>query len=209
MGAGASEMEVTGRMRARWDRRHLAGALAWLLLAGLLAGYAAIPQQEARAQKPSRDDVQAAYLYNFGKFVRWPENAGHGPIQVCVAGEDSFGQTIGRLTAGEQIEGRALQVRNVERPEAEAGCAILFVGAVERGREDSFLAAAAGKPILTVGDGPDFLARGGMIQFLLVEDHVRFSVNLDAANRNGVGLSSELLKVAMSVTGKPQSGGAQ
>jgi hypothetical protein len=48
-----------------------------------------------------------------------------------------------------------------------------------------------------------------MIQFFQVEDHVRFSVNLDAANRNGVGLSSELLKVAVSVKGKPQGGGAR
>jgi hypothetical protein len=207
--AGTTEMAVRRQMRARWDRWRSVPALVSLLLAGLVAAYAAMPPQEARAQKPSRDDVQAAYLYNFGKFVRWPENAGHGPIQVCVAGEDSFGQTIGRLTAGEQIDGRALQVRSLDRPEAEVGCAILFVGTSEHGREDSFLAAAAGKPILTVGDGPDFLTRGGMIQFFQVEDHVRFSVNLDAANRNGVGLSSELLKVAVSVKGKPQGGGAR
>lgn len=202
-------MAVRSQKRTRGGRlRSRAAWLACWLAAGLAAA-GGIWSREAEAQKPSRDDVQAAYVYNFGKFVRWPENAGHGPIQVCVAGEDSFGQTIGRLTAGEQIDGRALQVRSLDRPEAEVGCAILFVGTSEHGREDSFLAAAAGKPILTVGDGPDFLTRGGMIQFFQVEDHVRFSVNLDAANRNGVGLSSELLKVAVSVKGKPQGGGAR
>jgi len=165
--------------------------------------------QEAGAQKPSRDDVQAAYLYNFGKFVRWPENAGHGPIEVCVAGDDSFGQVMGRLVAGEQINGRRFEVRNLDRPEGAGACAIVFVDTAEPVREDAFLAAAAGKPILTVGDAPDFLARGGMIQFLLVEDHVRFSVNLAAASRCGVGLSSELLKVAVAVTGKPETGGTK
>jgi hypothetical protein len=173
-----------------------------------VAAYAAIPPPEAKAQL-SRDDVQAAYLYNFGKFVRWPESAGHGSMQVCVAGDDSFGQTMERLVSGEQINGRGFEVRNVDRPEGAGTCAILFVHTADRAREDAFLAAAAGKPILTVGEAPDFLARGGMIQFVLVEDHVRFSVNLEAANRNGVNLSSELLKVAVAVTGKPVNGGAK
>jgi hypothetical protein len=74
---------------------------------------------------------------------------------------------------------------------------------------DTFLAAAEGKPILTVSDSPDFLAHGGMIQFVQVEDHVRFSVNLDACSRHSVALSSELLKVAVAVTGKSGTGGAK
>jgi hypothetical protein len=83
------------------------------------------------------------------------------------------------------------------------------VGTEERAREDSFLAAAQGKPILTVGEGPDFLAHGGMIQFLLVGDHVRFAVNLEAVIRHRIVLSSELLKVAVTVTGNPGTGGAK
>ncbi|MGB7134131.1 MAG: YfiR family protein [Acidobacteriaceae bacterium] len=162
--------------------------------------------REARAQRPSQDDVEAAYLYNFGKFVRWPASGGQGPLEICIAGPETFEKTVSRLAAGEQINQRPLAVRMVERPEGAAGCSILFVGAMDRARIDGYLGAAAGKPVLTVGESPDFLDRGGMIQFVPVEEHVRFSVNLDAANRCGVGLSSELLKVAVRVTGKPESG---
>jgi hypothetical protein len=163
----------------------------------------------APAQEPSRDDVQAAYLYNFGKFVRWPESRGFGPMVVCVAGQDPFGQTIGKLVDGEQIDGHRLEERNLDRPEGAGACSILFVGATARGQEAGFLAAAEGKPILTVSDAPDFLAHGGMIQFVQVEDHVRFSVNLDACSRHSVALSSELLKVAVAVIGKSGTGGAK
>jgi hypothetical protein len=163
----------------------------------------------ARAEKPSRDDVQAAYLYNFGKFVRWPESRGLGPMLVCVAGQDPLGQTIGKLVDGEEINGRPVQERNLDRPEGVGACSILFVGATAHGQEAGFLAAAEGKPILTVSDSPDFLAHGGMIQFVQVEDHVRFSVNLDACSRHSVALSSELLKVAVAVTGKSGTGGAR
>ncbi len=165
-------------------------------------------QQEGWAQRPTRDEVQAAYLYNFGKFVRWPQGVDHGPIVLCVAEADSFGLTVSRLVTGEEIGGRPVQERNLDTPDGVGACSILFVGATGRDREESFLAAAKAKPILTVGDSPDFLALGGAVQFVLVGDHVRFSVNLDACSRHRMNLSSELLKVAVTVTGNPGTGGA-
>jgi len=183
--------------RRRWAARALLAIGALLFF----------PGPGALAQLPTRDEVEAAYLYNFGKFVRWPAAAAQGPLTICVAAPASLRDALGRLVAGEQINGRPLEVKGLDRPESVAGCSILFVGSAEAGRMDAFLAAAAGKPVLTVGDGPDFLVRGGTIQFVLMEDHVRFSVNLNAANREGLSLSSELLKVAVSVTGQPQTGG--
>lgn len=192
---GAAE---AGRRRRQW------------LAAGVLAALTALVSAPgARGQRPSQDEVEAAYLYNFGKFVRWPETEGQGPLRICVAGSSTFEQTVNRLVAGAQIGDRLVEVREAERPEDTAGCSILFVGAMEEAREDAFLGATSGKPVLTVGEARDFLSRGGMIEFVPVEDHVRFAVNLDAANRSGVGLSSELLKVAVSVTGKPGKGGAR
>jgi len=196
------KVRPAGRSQRGW--RLAAAVLAALTVLGSAPG--------ARAQRPSQDEVEAAYLYNFGKFVRWPETEGQGALRICVAGSDGFEQTVSRLVAGEQIANRPVEVRRAEGPEDTAGCSILFVGGMETAREDAFLGATAGKPVLTVGEARDFLSRGGMIEFVPVEDHVRFAVNLDAANRSGVGLSSELLKVAVSVTGKPEKagkGGAQ
>lgn len=162
----------------------------------------------AKGQGASAEDVEAAYLYNFGKFVRWPESGGHEPLLICIAGQDSFGQDVTRLVSGEQINGHSLEARMLRRGETAQGCSILFVSATERARLERLLAETEGRPMLTVSDAPDFLARGGIIQFVLVEDHVRFSVNLDAAARHGLVLSSELLKVAVSVTGRPGQGGS-
>ncbi|MFZ0632232.1 MAG: YfiR family protein [Acidobacteriaceae bacterium] len=201
-------MELTagpgrGNARARRLRWWLGG---WLLaVAG--AASAGLPAQNARAQRPSRDDVEAAYLYNFGKFVRWPSSSTQGPLVICVAAQDSLSQALSGLVTGEQIDQRPLQVKAVDNPGAVAGCSILFIGPTDPGRLNALLTAAAGKPILTVGDAPDFLVRGGAIQFVQMEDHVRFSVNLGAAGHSGLGLSSELLKVAVSVTGRPGTGG--
>lgn len=181
---------------------------ARLLLAGL-AVFCVIASGAVEAQKLSRDDVEAAYLYNFGKFVRWPESTLQRPMLVCVAGQDPLGQTLDRVVEGERINGRQLVERNLDGPDGVGDCSILFIGTTEHARAESFLTAAEGKPILTVGDAPDFLAQGGMIEFVQVADHVRFSVNLDACERHRVALSSELLKVAVTVTGRHETGGPQ
>ncbi|MGA7524127.1 MAG: YfiR family protein [Acidobacteriaceae bacterium] len=193
-------MRDRSRSRARW--------LAGLLLAVVGVTSVGLLVPGARAEGPSRDDVEAAYLYNFGKFVRWPAGSAQGPLLICVAAQDSFTQALAPLVAGEQIDQRPLQVKAVDDPSKVSGCSMLFIGLTDPGRIDAFLAAVEGKPILTVGDVPDFLVRGGTIQFVLMEDHIRFSVNLSAASRSGLDLSSELLKVAVSVTGRRGTGGA-
>jgi hypothetical protein len=200
-----------GRQREETEGAPVRRAVAWILrrIAATTAIVFVLLLQAGQAQKTSRDDVQAAYLYNFGKFVRWPQGVDRGPMLVCIAGRDPFGQAVGKLVDGEEIGGRPVEERDLEGPEGVGACSILFVGTGENAREGSFLAAAQGKPILTVGEGPDFLAHGGMIQFLLVGDHVRFAVNLEAVIRHRIVLSSELLKVAVTVTGNPGTGGAK
>ncbi len=183
--------------------------LGFLVLIAVAAGVREMPAVVADTDRASLGDVEAAYLFNFGKFVRWPGDPGHGPMLICVAGKDPFAQTVAHLVTGERLNDRPLQVRNLDRAEAVQGCAILFVGAGQRAQLDRYLSAAAGKPILTVGDSPDFLARGGIVQFVFEDDHVRFSVNLNAANRNGLALSSQLLKVAVSIVGNSGTGGTR
>ena len=193
-------MLQTPRLRViRW--------LALPLLACVAASAAVVAPVKTESQRASLDDVEAAYLYNFGKFVRWPEAAAGTPLVICIAGSDSFQEAVAHLVGDERIGGRDVQTRRVESRAAIPACSILFVDAEESDRLGTYLAAADGKPVLTVSDAPDFLDRGGIIQFVFDGDHVRFSVNLSAAGHNGLTLSSELLKVAVHVTGSQGRGG--
>jgi hypothetical protein len=162
----------------------------------------------AAASQPSQSDVEAVYLFDFGKFVRWPAGADQGPMSICVAGSPSFSSGLEKLVTNESIDGRTLGVRRVLRADDESNCAILFIDATQREHAEELLQGVADKPTLTVSDLPDFLARGGMIQFQVVEKRVRFSVNLDAVNRGHLTMSSELLKVARTVKSRTPEGAA-
>jgi hypothetical protein len=159
------------------------------------------------AQKPTEYDIKAAYLFNFGKFLRVPDEPAvsrRTSFDICVLGRNDFGGTLERLTANEQNNGLPERTVNVASAAEAKDCAILFLSSSEVDRVDGELADLAGAPVLTVSDMPRFLEHGGMIALEMQGNHVRFSVALDAVNRAGLMLSSELLKVASRVTGKPK-----
>ncbi len=143
-------------------------------------------------------DVEAAYLYNFGKFVQWPAapDSSSQPFSICILGQDNFGKNLDDTIAGEAIQGRKIIARRLSSAEAADKCQIVFIGLSEDTRLTRDLEALHEKPVLTVSNLPDFLERGGAIQFLIQNNRVRFAVNLPAAKRAGLELSSELLKVA-------------
>lgn len=185
-----------GRSRAR---RCLGGLIAATCL---LASAAPLC-----AQKPTEYDIKAAYLFNFGKFLRVPDEPAvsrRTSFDICVLGRNDFGGTLERLTANEQNNGLPERTVNVASAAEAKDCAILFLSSSEVDRVDGELADLAGAPVLTVSDMPRFLEHGGMIALEMQGNHVRFSVALDAVNRAGLTLSSELLKVASRVTGKPK-----
>ena len=189
----------------RFSLRQNTGAVR-VLVAALLTACAAIPLV-AQSPKPGEYEVKAAYLLNFGKFVRHaPPEPTRSSFDICLLGHDDMGRTINDLASNESIDGLPIHVRRVPDVTDAKTCAILFISASEGDRLREDLAILAGSDILTVGDAPDFLDRGGMVQFVLISSHLRFAINLNAANRAHLVFSSELLRVASSVTGKPQTG---
>ncbi len=150
----------------------------------------------------SQFDVEAAYLYNFAKFVRWPGSAPGRPLAICIAGQNPFGGVLPDLVRGEKIDDRPVTVRSIDRAAEAADCSLLFIGANQGRMAKGWIDAVAGRPVLTVSDSPDFLASGGIIQFVIAGDRVRFQVDLDAAMANHLALSSQLLKVAVKVVGR-------
>ena len=164
------------------------------------------------AQKPkvSEYQVKATYLYNFGRFVQWPPNATTAKgdsFSICVLGRDPFGPSLDSTLAGETMDGKPLAAKRISTPRDAEGCRILFISSTEENHLKEILAALDESSILTVSDMPAFSRRGGMIQFVLEGDKVRFEINLTKAESAKLTLSSELLKVATAVRRNARSGG--
>jgi hypothetical protein len=159
---------------------------------------------EAQQARPTESQVKAAYLYNFGKFVRWQADAAPstGSFDICVLGKDPFGAVLDVTVANESIDSRKITVRRVVSVQEAAHCSILFISASEERHLAVILVSAQRLGMLTVSDMPKFAERGGTIGFITQQEKIRFEVNRAAAEQSHLTLSSELLKVATRVIDK-------
>jgi hypothetical protein len=158
----------------------------------------------AQSSRPTQPQVEAAYLFNFGKFVTWPaDRAQTDSFAICILGKDPFGSVLDATVAGESIGNKKIVVQRLARIQEASGCNILFISSSEDGRLNSILAAAEKMSLLTVSDTKHFAARGGTIGLITQQDKIRFEVNRTAAEHCHLTVSSELLKVAVRVIEVP------
>nr|MDP9121118.1 YfiR family protein [Acidobacteriota bacterium] len=157
------------------------------------------------APAPSLEyDVKAAFLFNFAKFVEWPPETfpdERAPLALCIIGDDPFGASLESLVAGEKLDHRPLTVRHTSRPGDLKSCQIAFIARSEEARMPEILAALRGTSVLSVGESDHFAEQGGIIQFVLEANRVRFAVNLDALEHTRLKASSKLLRLARVISG--------
>jgi hypothetical protein len=143
--------------------------------------------------------VKAAFLLNFADFVRWPEGAlADDTFTIGILGQDPFDSALDSL-AGKTARGRRVVVRRYDDPEDARAADILFICASEKRALPRILKTIRGNSILTVGDSKNFGRSGVMINLLLLHKRVGFEINLAAAHRDGLQISSNLLKLAQEV----------
>ena len=155
----------------------------------------------AQVPSPASEDVEAAYLYQFGRYVDWPPDLVNASptFDICVLGTDPLGEALREVVAGKAITGRQVAAKRILGLDESAACRILFVSTSENARVPEILKALEGTRTLTVGRGADFTRLGGMIGFTSDDRRVRFVVNLAAADAAKLMLSSQLLRVAVRV----------
>ena len=178
----------------------LAGALL-LLLPALFAARAAaqgLGQPEDIARQ-----IKAAYLYKFASYVEWPRGAfarDDSPIVIGVIGDDPLATELERMVVGKTVDDRRLVVRELQRGAPLEGVHVLFVGHARGKSLAATLAAARGQPLLVVSDSHEAHALGSMINFVMVDQRLRFEVALKPATDNGLKLSALMLTAAYRVT---------
>lgn len=151
-----------------------------------------------RGQTATTDEVKAAFLFNFAKFVEWPA-MNDGALQIGVLGNDGLGDSLREIVRGKTVNGRPLATRRVNPNDDLSRLHVLFVGASEKARVADVLKRVEGSSVLTVSDVDKFCHQGGVIALTQEGNHVRFDINLDAADRSKLKVSSKLLTLARTV----------
>ena len=173
---------------------------ALLLVLGIAAGVLALPGASLAVDlhPPGEYEVKAAFLYNFTKYVEWPVPAfreSGDSLVICVLGRDPFGSILDETLRGESVHAKKLAIRRLARVDEAAGCHVLFVSSSEERDVARILKAIEVTSVLTVGEVEGFAERGGIVNLRKEQNKVRFDINVEAAERSGLKISSQLLKL--------------
>jgi hypothetical protein len=147
--------------------------------------------------------IRGALIYKFAKFVEWPAVQAGAPktFAIGVLHDAAFAELIQRKVDGLSVHGLAVEVRSLDASSMARECRVVFIAPAPRADIEAALSALGSSPVLTVGSQPDFLEAGGMINFIVHEDTIRFVVNAAASQRAGLALDARLLKAAHAVEG--------
>jgi len=141
-------------------------------------------------------EVKAVILSRFLELARWPGQSASEPRRwrVGIFGKDTFGSSL-KLLTGKKISGSKVIVAKVSSLAQARRCQMVFVSSTERTRTPELLNGLADQPVLTVGESPEFVHHGGIINLLLVEKHIELEVNPSAAKKAGLLLHPGLIKL--------------
>lgn len=173
--------------------------LRFQLVLFLLAG---MSTQLCRAEL-SELQVKSAYVFNFIKFVEWPEKAIRtgDKLKLCVVGDDELLASLAALN-GRKAGTNELLVLHAGSNTIWSSCHVLYIGEREQRRLIPIIKSLGSAPVLTISDIPGFAERGGDIGLLYRNNKMLFEVNLASTRRAGLRLSSQMLNLAANIFGK-------
>jgi hypothetical protein len=149
------------------------------------------------ASERRADQLKAAYLLNFIKFVDWPAPAAGDVLTVCFAGGGGVHDALAIGIESKKAANHPLTLRQLESTSAAQGCNVLYVDA--QSLSGGQYSQQGKLPMLTISDAKGFARTGGMIEVYTDSNRLRFSVNIDTAQKAGLRISSSLLQLAASI----------
>ncbi len=145
------------------------------------------------------DEVKAAFVYNFAKFIEWPSGKINEHINLCILGESPLGFSALKAIDGRTAQDKQLVTKLLNKSDELKDCHIVFIAASERTKVEKLLKAAHQQHALTVSDMAGFAEAGGIIGLVKEDEKIRFEINLFAAKEAGLMISSRLLSLALAI----------
>ena len=161
----------------------------------LFSSLAVVPKANAQ----SEDQIMAAFLFNFARYVEWPKDAfedRRAPVTICILAADAFADVVSKTVSGKLVDNRPVGVQPISDLKSSGSCHILFIGRDAKQSHADAIAALDGQSVFAVSDRAGFASDGGIANFFRADSRIRFEINPSAALKVGLKISSRLLRLA-------------
>ena len=147
---------------------------------------------------PLEYQIKAAFIYNFVKFVEWPaRDSGQtkDPVVIGVLGDSPILEALQSIIIKKNQRGK-IKVKQVQEPEDLKKSHVLFISRSDKTQLQSTIDALNQSNVLTISEVKKFAEMGGMINFFLEKEKIRFEINPEAAEKAELKISSKILRLA-------------
>lgn len=179
------------------------GAAGWQRWAAGLLSCAAMGSATADGDgRPLEAQVKAAYLYKFVAHIEWPPSAfpdAATPLTIGVIGASDVADELGKLKPGRAANERPVEVRALKPGDPARGVQLIFIGGADTTQLRRLIEPYKAAPALTISDVPGGMDAGCVINFVTLDNRVRFEISTGNAERQGLKVSARLLAVAQRV----------
>jgi hypothetical protein len=171
-----------------------------LVLCGLLC--VGVTSDAFGANKEKVNQLKAAFIYNFIKYVQWPEDVDGDVIHVGILGDDPLAKPLREIAKKRKVKGKRLEVQIFSDGQPFHPCEIIFVSANRVDDLDTFREELEASHVLLIGDTKGLVEKGVAINFVLLKDRLRFEVSQKALKRAKLVIGAQMLKLAILVDKK-------
>lgn len=158
----------------------------------MLIGVTAVNAQE----RPTHE-IHAAMLYNFIKYVQWPDEGAGGEFIVGVIGEDNVFNTLKQWYDGKPKGTKKYVIKKLSSSLEASACHVVYVGKSRSKEFENVKNSVTGKSILTITDGNGLAEKGSCINFKIVDGKLRFELNQGVVSSSNLKVSGQLSSMAI------------
>jgi len=184
--------------RSECARRFATSVLGFCL--ACILSHTAIAQSGNEAVINREHTLKALFIYNFGSYVEWPPTTSTNdgrPFVIGILGSTPVESTLREIAVTKTINGRRIVIQRFASADAVKPCQILFIASNSSPQvQQQVVEKLQREPVLIVGESKGFALHGAVVNFYLEANKIRFEINVDAARRHHLTISSKLLALA-------------
>ncbi|MFL5754454.1 MAG: YfiR family protein [Bacteroidia bacterium] len=140
------------------------------------------------------------FVYNFMKYVEWPEAQSKGDFVVAVLGDSPISKELSALASTKKLKGRNIVIKKCNTPEETSGCHLLYISPSKSSSVKILKDQTKDKPVLIVGEREGLAKKGAGLSFVtLDEDELKFDINKKEIETHQLKISSSLLNLGIVV----------
>lgn len=166
--------------------------LSITLVIVLFSGLGALAQED----RPMYE-IHSAMLFNFMKYIQWPNETDAGDFVLGIYGEDDVFNTMKSRYDGKPKGTKKYVVKKLSSPAESADCSVVYIGKFKSKDFDEVKTAVTGKPVLTITDSNNLGQKGSCINFKVIGGKLKFELNNTSVTEANLKVSSQLSSMAI------------